>query len=135
MRTVQDDVVIFFSHASATAQNALKERGVRLVQIPRDNEGMLLGEVLLSLRAMQITNLMIEGGAKLYTSALNHEIVDKLMLFYAPKFLGPGGLPMVGSVQGLATVQRSLLRKFGDDFAFEAYLRDPWKDVPSSEKP
>lgn len=133
LRTAHDDVVIFFSHASAPAQNALKERGVRLVQIERDSEGMLLGEVLLSMREMQITNLMIEGGAKLYTSALNHELVDKLMLFYAPKFLGHGGLPMVGSVTGIPQVQRSSLMKFGEDFAFEAYLRDPWKDAPRAE--
>ncbi len=126
VRTAEDDVLIFFSHASATSQNALKERGVRLLQVERDSEGILLQEVLLSMRGMQITNLMIEGGAKLYTSALNQGLVDKLMLFYAPKFLGQGGLPMVGSVTGMPQVQRSSLMKFGEDFAFEAYLRDPW---------
>jgi hypothetical protein len=48
------------------------------------------------------------------------------MLFYAPKFLGQMAVPMVGSSEGLPPVKEYALKRFGEDFAFEAYLRNPW---------
>ena len=127
VRTAREDVVLFFNHASAASQQALIERGVRLLQVPRDSEGLQLPEVLQSMHAMQLTNLMVEGGAKLYTSLLNQDLVDKLVLFYAPAFLGQAGLPMLGSVAAGAPIKRYALKQFGEDFAVEAYLRDPWE--------
>jgi hypothetical protein len=48
------------------------------------------------------------------------------MLFYAPKFLGQTAVPMVGSSEGLPPIREYSLKRFGEDFAFEAYLRNPW---------
>ena len=62
----------------------------------------------------------------MHTTALNQGLVDKLTLFYAPKFLGQAAVPMLGSIEGLPAIQDYALKRFGEDFAFEAYLRDPW---------
>ncbi len=45
------------------------------------------------LAEIQITNVLLEGGAEVYTSALNQGLVDKLTFFYAPRFLGKDGGP------------------------------------------
>ncbi len=126
VKTAQQDVLIFFSHAGATAQQALEARGVRLLQIPHAGPHIPLRDVLLRLGEMQITNLLLEGGAEVHTAALNQGLVDKLTLFYAPKFLGPTAVPMLGSIEGLPPIQNYALKRFGEDFAFDAYLRDPW---------
>ena len=126
IKTADHDVLIFFSHASLTAQRALEARGVRLQQIGHDSSHIPLSDVLPRLGAMQITNLLLEGGKELYTTALKENLVDKLMLFYAPRFLGHAAVPMLGSIAGVPPIQRYSLKKFGEDFAFEAYLRDPW---------
>jgi diaminohydroxyphosphoribosylaminopyrimidine deaminase / 5-amino-6-(5-phosphoribosylamino)uracil reductase len=128
VRTAQQDVLICFSRATVAAQQALETRGVRLLQISADSSAqrISLPDVLLRLGKMEITSLLLEGGAQLYASALNQNLVDKLTLFYAPRFLGPTAVPMLSSLEKVPAIQHSSLKKFGDDFAFEAYLHDPW---------
>jgi diaminohydroxyphosphoribosylaminopyrimidine deaminase/5-amino-6-(5-phosphoribosylamino)uracil reductase len=136
VETAHEDVLIFFTHASVAAQQALEARGVRLQQIGQDRPGerIALPQVLESLGRMSITSLLIEGGAQVHTAALNQGLVDKLMLFYAPTFLGDAAVPMLGAINKLPQLQRYSLKTFGKDFALEAYLRDPWKDVPGMDK-
>jgi diaminohydroxyphosphoribosylaminopyrimidine deaminase/5-amino-6-(5-phosphoribosylamino)uracil reductase len=126
VKTAQEDVLIFFSHADPAAQQALAARGVRLQQIEHESTHIPLRQVLERLGEMQITSLILEGGAEVHTTALKQGLVDKLMLFYAPKFLGQTAVPMVGSSEGLPPIREYALKRFGEDFAFEAYLRNPW---------
>jgi hypothetical protein len=51
------------------------------------------------------------------------------MLFYAPRFLGDKAMPMLGSIAGIPAIDDFSLRRFGQDFAFEAYLRNPWLNL------
>ncbi len=118
VKTAQQDVLIFFAQGESATIAALEARGVRL--LPMDS----LRDVLRRLGEMQITNLLLEGGKELYTSALQQELVDRLMLFYAPKFLGNTAVPMLGSYQRL--IQSYSLRQFGQDFALEAHFHDYW---------
>jgi diaminohydroxyphosphoribosylaminopyrimidine deaminase/5-amino-6-(5-phosphoribosylamino)uracil reductase len=129
VKTADQDVLIFFSQGSGEAQRALEARGVRVQQIGQEGQRISLRDVLLRLGELQITNLLLEGGAEVHTTALNQDLVDKLMLFYAPRFLGQTAVPMLGSVQGMAPIQHYALKKFGEDFAFEAYLHDPWVEM------
>ncbi len=39
-------------------------------------------------------SVLIEAGAELNGAALEAGIVDKMILFYAPKIMGTGGVPM-----------------------------------------
>ena len=128
VRSAQQDVLILFNHASEAAQRALEARGVRLQHIPSRSpaQRIPLPDVLSLLSKMEITSLLLEGGAQLYASALNQNLVDKLTLFYAPQFLGPAAVPMLSSVERLPAIQHYSLKRFGEDFAFEAYLHDPW---------
>jgi diaminohydroxyphosphoribosylaminopyrimidine deaminase / 5-amino-6-(5-phosphoribosylamino)uracil reductase len=129
VKTADQDVLIFFSDASETAQKGLASRGVRLVQIAGDGSHVALSAVMARLAEMQITSLLLEGGAEVHTTALNQGLVDKLMLFYAPRFLGEKATPMLGSIEGVPAIEDFSLRRFGQDFAFEAYLRNPWLNL------
>jgi diaminohydroxyphosphoribosylaminopyrimidine deaminase / 5-amino-6-(5-phosphoribosylamino)uracil reductase len=131
VRTAQNDVLMFFSHASGATQQALAARGIRLQQIPQDSAAkrVPLRDVLFLLGELQVTSLLVEGGAQVHTSALNEGLVDKLMLFYAPQFLGETAVSMLGSLKQAQPIKDYSLRKFGEDFAFEACLRDPWPPV------
>ena len=62
-------------------------------------------------------------------AALASGEVDKVFLYYAPKILGEGAVPFIAgeSLRGKAQcVQRFELHRFGEDFALEGYLRDPY---------
>jgi diaminohydroxyphosphoribosylaminopyrimidine deaminase / 5-amino-6-(5-phosphoribosylamino)uracil reductase len=129
VKTAYQDVMIFFNQAEVSAQKALEARGVRLQQIAHRGPRVSLQDALVRLAEMQITNVLLEGGAEVYTSALNQGLVDKLMLFYAPTFLGRAAVPMLSSIDGLPPIEDYSLKQFGLDFAFEARLHDPWSEV------
>jgi diaminohydroxyphosphoribosylaminopyrimidine deaminase / 5-amino-6-(5-phosphoribosylamino)uracil reductase len=129
VKTADQDVLIFFRDASETAQKDLASRGIRLFQIASEGPHLVLKEVMVCLAEMQITSVLLEGGAEVHTSALNQGLVDKLMLFYAPRFLGDKAMPMLGSIDGAPAIDDFSLRRFGQDFAFEAYLRNPWLNL------
>jgi diaminohydroxyphosphoribosylaminopyrimidine deaminase/5-amino-6-(5-phosphoribosylamino)uracil reductase len=129
VKTAYQDVLIFFSHAEVAAQKALEARGVRLQQIAHRGPRISLQDALVRLAEMQITNVLLEGGAEVYTSALNQGLVDKLTLFYAPTFFGKAAVPMLSAIDGLPQIQDYSLKQFGRDFALEARLHDPWSEV------
>jgi diaminohydroxyphosphoribosylaminopyrimidine deaminase / 5-amino-6-(5-phosphoribosylamino)uracil reductase len=129
VKTAYQDVLIFFSHAEAAAQKALEARGVRLQQIAHRGPRISLQDALVRLAEMQITNVLLEGGAEVYTSALNQGLVDKLMLFYAPTFFGKAAVPMLSAIDGLPPIEDYSLKQFGRDFALEALLHDPWSEM------
>jgi diaminohydroxyphosphoribosylaminopyrimidine deaminase/5-amino-6-(5-phosphoribosylamino)uracil reductase len=82
----------------------------------------------------QITSLIIEGGAMVNWAALSEGVVDKIFFYYAPKILaGKGSIPFaLGAgyrrISEAATVKSLILHRFGEDFAVEGYLRDPYQD-------
>ena len=53
-----------------------------------------LHAVLRELGKRQMLNVLLEAGAELNGAALEAGIVDKMILFYAPKIMGTGGVPM-----------------------------------------
>lgn len=134
VKTAQDDLLVLCSFAEEKKKKQLLRRGVRVEQIPRPNpEGQPdLGAVVCFLGEMEITSLMIEGGAMVNWAALASGIVDKVFLYYAPKILaGMGSVPFAGGagfpkLSDAAQVKAIRLHRFGEDFAVEGYLRDPY---------
>src|SRR5204863_4865719 len=88
--------------------------------------------VVRRLGEMEITSVLIEGGALVNWAALAAGIVDKVFLYYAPKILaGTGSVPFAAGagfqrISEAAHVKSMRLHRFGEDFAVEGYLRDPY---------
>lgn len=84
------------------------------------------------LAQMQTTSLLIEGGALVNWAALAAGVVDKVFLYYAPKILaGSGSVPFARGagfrhMGEAAYVQHVSIHHFGEDFAVEGYIRDPY---------
>jgi diaminohydroxyphosphoribosylaminopyrimidine deaminase/5-amino-6-(5-phosphoribosylamino)uracil reductase len=78
--------------------------------------------------------VLIEGGATVNWAALASGVVDKVFLYYAPKILaGSGSIPFAAGPGFLqmchaAKVNNIQLHRFGEDFAVEGYLRDPYAE-------
>jgi diaminohydroxyphosphoribosylaminopyrimidine deaminase/5-amino-6-(5-phosphoribosylamino)uracil reductase len=137
VKTAQNnDVMIFCSFAEEKKRRVLEDRGVRVEQIPLGsayNDGRPdLAQIVKRLGEMEITSLLIEGGALVNWAALAADVVDKLFLYYAPKILaGSASIPMASGVgfnrmSEAAQIKDIVLHRFGSDFAVEGYLHDPY---------
>jgi len=135
-KTAQDDVLVLCSFAEEKKKKQLLKLGIRVDQLPVANsEGHPdMAAVVRFLGEMAITSLMIEGGAMVNAAALSAGIVDKVFLYYAPRILGgTASVPFVGgagfaSINNAAYVKSTRLHCFGEDFAVEGYLKDPYAD-------
>jgi diaminohydroxyphosphoribosylaminopyrimidine deaminase/5-amino-6-(5-phosphoribosylamino)uracil reductase len=133
-KTVKQDVLVFCSFAEEKKKRALEERGIRVEQAPLGSSDGRPDLKIVSARlaAMEITSLLIEGGALVNWAALAAGVVDKVFLYYAPKILaGSGSVPFAGGagfqrLHEAAQVKNIALHRFGEDFAVEGYLRDPY---------
>lgn len=127
VRSAQGDLLVF--HASAVSDRvwALEDAGVRLQRVDAVDGHLSLQRVLERLGELQVLSAMLETGSRLNSAALASGIVDKLCLFYAPRFLGADAVPLLaGSGRIDGAVERISWKTIGDDVCFEGYLRDPW---------
>jgi diaminohydroxyphosphoribosylaminopyrimidine deaminase/5-amino-6-(5-phosphoribosylamino)uracil reductase len=130
IQTADNDVLVLCSAAEESAKQALEAKGIRVRQIAATADGRLdFAAIVQSLGELEIASLLIEGGALVNGAALASGGVDKVFLYYAPKIFGEGAVPFIAGqgVHGKSLcVQRFDLHRFGDDFALEGYLHDPY---------
>jgi diaminohydroxyphosphoribosylaminopyrimidine deaminase/5-amino-6-(5-phosphoribosylamino)uracil reductase len=138
VKTARDDVLVFYSQTDSQIEDSRKQQleklGIRVQPIaPNQPDGRPdLAEVMRHLGKHEITSVLIEGGATVNWTALSSGVVDKLFLYYAPKILGEGSVPFMasqgaGSHHGAIQARHLQLHQFGEDFAVEGYLRDPYR--------
>ena len=134
VKTANHDVLVLCSLAEEKKKQKLLQHGIQVEQVPYSTpDGRPdLRAVARRLAEMEITSLLIEGGALVNWAALASGIVDKVFLFYAPKILaGTGSVPFAAGpgfrrISEAAQVKSMRLHRFGEDFAVEGYLRDPY---------
>ena len=136
VQTAKDDVLVFCSLAEEKRKQQLQDHGIQVEQVA--TAGMDgrpdLHAICRFLAEREITSVMIEGGAFVNWEALASDLVDKLFLYYAPKILaGTGSVPFAAGpgfrrMSEAAHLKWFRLHRFGEDFAVEGYLRDPYLD-------
>lgn len=151
VRTAREDLIVFCCFAEENKRRELETRGVLVEQVPMQRppqDGTIvfpsstvapdgrpdLERVMAELGEREITSLIIEGGSMVNWAALSAGIVDKIFFYYAPKILaGTGSIPFsLGAgyrrISEAAYVKSLVIHRFGEDFAVEGYLSDPYAD-------
>jgi diaminohydroxyphosphoribosylaminopyrimidine deaminase / 5-amino-6-(5-phosphoribosylamino)uracil reductase len=136
VETVHDDLLVVCSFPDDCKRKELERRGARVMEIPRPSadDRPNLPRIIEELGKQEIISVMIEGGAMVNGAALAAGVVDKVFLYYAPKILaGIGSVPFAAGpgfrrLSEAAYVRDLTLHRFGEDFAVEGYLRDPYED-------
>lgn len=135
VKTAADDVLVLCCESPKKAKDALLSQGVRICEVSSDKDGR--ADFAASMRAlgeMRITSVMVEGGSTVNRAALSSGQVDKLFLYYAPTILGADAVPFLACNGANETADDALrlrattLHQFGEDFAIEGYLHDPYVD-------
>ena len=87
-----------------------------------------LGQLLVSLGALGIKKILIEGGSELNSHAIKSKIVDKLYIFIAPKLIGGSSAKGLIGELGIDTLENALkltnmkYSQVGEDILLEADL-------------
>ncbi len=126
--SAQNDVVVFtIQSADSPRARALKRAGVEVFRVPARHGHADLRAVIRELGRRQILSVLLEAGAELNGAALQAGIVDKMILFYAPKIMGTGGVPMAQIPSRWfaksAALQNLTIKPCGPDFVVQGYFR------------
>jgi diaminohydroxyphosphoribosylaminopyrimidine deaminase / 5-amino-6-(5-phosphoribosylamino)uracil reductase len=129
VKSAKGDVIVFTTErADSPKARALKRAGVEVVTLPARAGRVDLQKVLRELGKREILHVVLEAGAELNGAALKGDIVDKVALFYAPKIMGTGGVPMAAISSRWFSKSPALknltVNRYGPDFLVEGYFHD-----------
>ena len=142
-RTAGDSPVVVFVQKDHDSSHAgeLRYLGVEVVPTPAESAAGNVAEggdldlifVLEELGRRGVRGVLVEGGGETAGRFVIRGLADKLTLFYAPKLLGSGGVPLMGSlkVAGMDATPKfrvETVEKVGEDFAVAMYPAGPVLD-------
>lgn len=114
------------AEGDSEAERRLKDSGVEVVRLPaEDAKGEVDLSALLALLAERgVNSLLVEGGGETIARFVSHRLVDRFVVFVAPRLLGGRSAPGWLAGEGAATLAEGLplvwegVARFGADFVF-----------------
>jgi len=139
VKGAEGDLVVFTTQAPDSPRGrALQRAGAEVVRVSARRGRVDLHAVMRELGRREMLNVLIEAGAGLNGAALEAGIVDKLILFYAPKIMGAGGVPMAhipsGWFEKSPPLRNVRVKACGPDFVVEGYFHDVYGDYRARRK-
>ena len=109
-----------------SAISKLQQKGINVI-VTKSNKGMVdLQDLMKQLGKHEIASVMIEGGSELNSSAIKDRIVDKLLIFTAPKLIGNGKGPIgnlgISKIDKAINLKNPVCTRVGRDSLVEAYI-------------
>jgi len=106
----------------------IESRGAQIIQIPLKEQKLDLNKLMIKLGEMSILSLLIEGGSIVAGSVLKQGIVNKVLFFLAPRFLGSSdGVPMFDGegpklIKDAFELKNMDVTRFDNDILVKGYL-------------
>jgi diaminohydroxyphosphoribosylaminopyrimidine deaminase / 5-amino-6-(5-phosphoribosylamino)uracil reductase len=125
VESAEEDLLVFTAvSAKSPKVRKLRDAGVELICMKARRGRIDLGAVVKELGRREILSVLLEAGPRMNAAALAAGIVQKLVLFYAPKIAGAANVPFVhGTGSAFPHLDIRSVQQFGPDFAVEATLR------------
>jgi diaminohydroxyphosphoribosylaminopyrimidine deaminase / 5-amino-6-(5-phosphoribosylamino)uracil reductase len=129
VKSAANSVIVFTNQKVTTPRaRALAAAGVEVISQRGKGGRVDLRAVIRNLGERQMLNVLLEAGAGINGAALEAGIIDKMILFYAPKIMGTGGVPMARISSrlfaGAPALRNVKLFPCGSDFVVEGYFHD-----------
>jgi diaminohydroxyphosphoribosylaminopyrimidine deaminase / 5-amino-6-(5-phosphoribosylamino)uracil reductase len=123
VETADDDLLVFTAAAlNSPKAKKLQRAGVEIVRAPAKAGRIDLAAVLTELRRRNILSVLLEAGPSLNGAAITANLVDKFVLFYAPKVAGAAGVPLAHlPSQTHLSLQNIQTQAIGPDLRLDAY--------------
>ena len=112
-----------------TENRKILEKKAKILEVKEKSGQVNLKDLMKRLAALEITNILVEGGGMLIGSLFDEKLVDKILFFYSPKIIG--GKEAISSVmgQGVSRMDNAIklrnikLRRMGEDFLIEGAIK------------
>ena len=117
--------IIAFAQKDEQKQIALQKSGIQLLYLPNEQNKVDLNALMIELGKQKIDSILLEGGATLNECALQYGIVNKLLVYIAPKIFGGSEAksPVAGKGVAMASKAYNLYLKevktIGQDILLE----------------
>jgi diaminohydroxyphosphoribosylaminopyrimidine deaminase/5-amino-6-(5-phosphoribosylamino)uracil reductase len=118
-KVFKDDNALIFAALDAPERHG---GAVRTERVPRSVRGLDLKAVVERLAALEVNELFVECGPRLAAAFLEAHLVDELILYVAPDFLGADAAPLA-SLHGLGNPQSLPQFEFRDQRLIHNDLR------------
>ena len=124
VQTADDDLLVFTAASLKSSKaRALQNAGIELVAVKPRKGKINLEAVTKELGSREILSTLLEAGPHLNAAAFSANIVQKLVLFYAPKLSGSTSIPFVtNQLAILPALHLHSFQQFGPDLALEFLL-------------
>ncbi len=110
-------------------EKILTDRGVRILKLDGAQGHVDLSRLMEELHREEMDSVLLEGGGSLNAAALNSEIVDKVMVFIAPKIIGGRDAKTPVEGEGIQFMKDALelrdisISRFDEDILIEGYVK------------
>lgn len=132
-KSANNDALLFTTQSQNSARaTRLAKRSVEIVRVRPRNGHTDLRAVLRELGRREILSVILEAGSELNGAMLDADLVDKMILFYAPRLLGQVTVPVARRrsrpIAKIPMLQHLSLHRFGPDFRVEGYFHDVYRN-------
>ena len=120
-------IVVCGKNADAKKVKQLSDKGVQILSVTKTEEGLNLIEMLDELYKFGITDLLVEGGAEINASFLRAGLLNKVLVYIAPKLLGgrhsktPFAGMDINSIDDALQLEFDSIEQVGPDLCITAY--------------
>ncbi|MFO7748481.1 MAG: bifunctional diaminohydroxyphosphoribosylaminopyrimidine deaminase/5-amino-6-(5-phosphoribosylamino)uracil reductase RibD [Desulfobacteraceae bacterium] len=114
---------------SSDKKARIEKRGAVVLSVPTKNGLLDLENLMEQLGAMEIVSVLVEGGGRVINSFLSAGLVNKMLCFLAPKFLGgDDGVPVCSGrgakfMKDAYQLHQVETRMFDSDILIQGYLK------------
>ena len=98
------------------------EKGVSIISVPDNNGKVDLNALAIRLGSMQYNEILVEAGVNLHSALFSVGLIDELVIYYAPKFMGADGRDML-LIDDLRSMDQVPNRRVTDVRRFSQDLR------------
>ncbi len=107
----------------------LQQKGAEIIITPLKNNKVDLRYLMEQLGRRGIDSVLLEGGSTLNYSALNEGVVDKVIMFVAPKMIGGYGAKTAVEGEGIRLIKDAIqlnrleILRFNEDIMIQGYIK------------
>lgn len=121
-------IIVTATEHTEEALQPYRDAGVEIVQVERGDDGLDLSAALAELGKRDLHSILLEGGSVLGGAMIRAGLVDRVMIFIAPKLLGGVGRSLLAgegaaSISEACTLSNLCVRQVDTDILIEGEVQ------------